>query len=78
VNHGSERLKQPRKEWPIEDLLARMDGREASILRLRCGPDGENPMTLKAIGDRLGLTRERVRQIEMKALAELRKGVEAA
>jgi RNA polymerase primary sigma factor len=62
----------------IEDLLARMDGREASILRLRFGLDGENPMTLKAIGDRLGLTRERVRQIEMKALAELRKGVEAA
>ena len=61
----------------VEDLLARMDGREASILRLRFGLDGENPMTLKAIGDRLGLTRERVRQIEMNALAELRKGVEA-
>jgi RNA polymerase primary sigma factor len=61
----------------VEALLARMDGREAAILRLRFGLDGENPMTLKAIGDRLGPTRERVRQIEMKALAEMRKEVAA-
>jgi RNA polymerase primary sigma factor len=61
----------------VEALLARMDGREAAILRLRFGLDGENPMTLKAIGDRLGLTRERVRQIEMEALAHLRTEVAA-
>jgi RNA polymerase primary sigma factor len=53
-------------------LLDRMEQREATVLRLRFGLTGEGPMTLKAIGERLGLTRERVRQIESEALLELR------
>ena len=53
-------------------LLGEMDAREAGVLRMRFGLDGEEPMTLKEIGDRLGLTRERVRQIENEALARLR------
>ncbi len=53
-------------------LLDRLDGREATVLRLRFGLDGEDPLALQAIGERLGLTRERVRQIEQQALANLR------
>jgi RNA polymerase primary sigma factor len=58
-------------------LLETMDAREATVLRLRFGLDGEEPMTLKEIGDRLGLTRERVRQIEREALAALGEGLQA-
>jgi RNA polymerase primary sigma factor len=53
-------------------LLATMDGREAAILRMRFGLDGNEPMTLKDVGDTLGLTRERVRQLECEALLRLR------
>jgi RNA polymerase primary sigma factor len=48
-----------------------MDKREATVLRMRFGLDDEEPKTLKEIGERLGLTRERVRQIERQALADL-------
>jgi RNA polymerase primary sigma factor len=48
-----------------------MDPREAKVLRLRFGLDGEEPKTLKEIGERLDLTRERVRQIESEALSKL-------
>ena len=54
------------------DLLTDIDEREATILRLRYGLAGEDPMTLKQIGQRIGLTRERVRQIEHEALRKLR------
>jgi RNA polymerase primary sigma factor len=54
------------------DLLENFDERAAKILKLRYGLEGEDPMTLKEIGKRIGLTRERVRQIEHEALAKLR------
>jgi RNA polymerase primary sigma factor len=59
-------------------LLEQMDPREAAVLRMRFGLDDEEPKTLKEIGERLGLTRERVRQIESEALAKMREGLEAA
>ena len=55
----------------ISLLLEVIDDREATILRLRYGLDGEEPMTLKQIGQRIDLTRERVRQIEIAALRKL-------
>jgi len=42
------------------------------VLALRFGLDGEKPQTLEEVGQGLGITRERVRQLESRALRELR------
>ena len=55
----------------IYHLLDAIDEREAQVLRLRFGLDGKEPLTLKQIGHEIGLTRERVRQIEVEALRKL-------
>jgi RNA polymerase primary sigma factor len=60
----------------VMELLSKMDRREAAVLRLRFGLDGEEPKTLKEIGECLGLTRERVRQIESEALNKLSESVQ--
>jgi RNA polymerase primary sigma factor len=61
----------------VLDLLDKMDKREATVLRMRFGLDDEEPKTLKEIGERLGLTRERVRQIESEALSKLSESMQA-
>ena len=55
----------------LQKLLDQIDEREATVLRLRFGLDRREPMTLKQIGEHIGLTRERVRQIEREALKKL-------
>ena len=59
----------------IKDVLAHIntiDKRDARVLRLRFGLEGQDPLTLKQIGLVIGLTRERVRQIEINSLRRLR------
>jgi RNA polymerase primary sigma factor len=56
----------------LAELLETIDDRAAKILKLRYGLDGAGPLTLKEIGEKIGLTRERVRQIEHEALGRLR------
>jgi len=55
----------------MRELVERLDARESRILKLRFGIGTGEPMTLKAIGKRFGLTRERVRQMEQQALDKL-------
>lgn len=57
----------------VRKLLDVIDKRESTILRLRYGLDGREPLTLKEIGEEIGLTRERVRQIEIDAMKKIQK-----
>jgi RNA polymerase primary sigma factor len=61
----------------VMHLLDKMDPREATVLQMRFGLNDEEPKTLKEIGESLGLTRERVRQIESEALAKLSESLTA-
>jgi RNA polymerase primary sigma factor len=56
----------------IEEVLASLTPREARILRLRFGLENGRSYTLEEVGEKFGLTRERIRQIEGKALRRLR------
>ncbi len=56
----------------LEAALGILDPRERQVIELRFGLDGENPRTLSDVGGIFGLTRERIRQIEGRALAKLR------
>ncbi len=59
-----------RKE--IERSLRTLTSREADVVRLYFGLNGEHPLTLEEIGERFDLTRERVRQIKEKAIRRLK------
>lgn len=67
-----EALLQEAEATRIIVLLEELDERESKILRLRYGLDGEEALTLKEIGQRINLTRERVRQIELEALRKIK------
>ncbi len=56
----------------VREVLGTLNDREQHILSLRFGLDGDDERTLEDIGDRLGLTRERIRQIQERALQKLR------
>jgi RNA polymerase primary sigma factor len=58
-------------EHQVRDILHELDDKEARVLKLRFGLDDDQPRTLQEIGDALGLTRERIRQIEQKAMRKL-------
>ena len=56
----------------LEDVLGTLTSREERVLRLRFGLDDGRPRTLEEVGQEFGVTRERIRQIEAKALRKLR------
>jgi RNA polymerase primary sigma factor len=60
------------RDADLEDALRTLQWRERRVLELRYGLSSEEPMTLEAIGSEVGVTRERVRQIESRTLAKLK------
>ncbi len=60
----------------LQDMVKHLDPREATILRYRFGLDGGTEKTLEEVGQKFGVTRERVRQIQNLALRKLRKMIE--
>ena len=60
----------------LRDLVKNLDNREATILNARFGLDGGSEKTLEDVGEKFGVTRERVRQIQNIALRKLRKMIE--
>lgn len=78
-----EHTRTPYEQLEEKTLLAMLHGfvdclevRERSILKLRFGLDGGDEKTLEEIGDRFGLTRERIRQLQNEALSKLRRMIE--
>jgi RNA polymerase primary sigma factor len=61
----------------VRDLLKELDEKERRVVALRFGLGTDEPQTLKDIGDALGLSRERIRQIENHALNKLRRSMRA-
>ncbi|MBT4124380.1 MAG: RNA polymerase sigma factor RpoD [Candidatus Pacebacteria bacterium] len=56
----------------IEEVLSALSDREAKVLKMRFGLKGNKTMTLEEVGKKFGVTRERIRQIEAKALRKLK------
>ena len=56
----------------LNDVLKTLTPREAQVIRLRFGLEGGHPHTLEEVGAIFNVTRERIRQIEAKALRKLR------
>jgi RNA polymerase primary sigma factor len=60
----------------VKEVLATLDARESKILAMRFGLDNGRPKTLEQVGSRLGVTRERIRQIQEQALQKMRVKIE--
>lgn len=70
-----ERLQSKSLVGDVNSVLAQLEPREADIIRLRFGLEGLEPLTLEEVGDKIGVTRERVRQLQEQALRQLRKNM---
>ena len=64
-------------EQRIQDMVGGLDEKEREVMRMRFGLDGDEPKTLQEIGETMGLSRERIRQIESRAKEKLRRSREA-
>jgi RNA polymerase primary sigma factor len=71
-----EQLEEKTVTGMLQDMVKTLDPREATILRARFGLDGGTQRTLEEVGEKFGVTRERVRQIQNIALRKLRKMID--
>ncbi|MSU63101.1 MAG: RNA polymerase sigma factor RpoD/SigA [Pedosphaera sp.] len=71
-----EKLEEKTVTKMLQEMVKTLDSREATILRYRFGLDGGAEKTLEEVGEKFGVTRERVRQIQNIALNKLRKQIE--
>ena len=70
------KLKETTETELVRKMVQTLDPREKAILELRYGLSGDNEKTLEEVGQKFGVTRERIRQIQEMALAKLRKRIE--
>lgn len=70
-----ESLREKGKKADLARMLSELEPREADILRLRFGLDGEDELTLEDVGQKFRITRERVRQLQNIALSKLRRAI---
>ena len=63
-------------ERRIQSMVEDLDEKEREVIKTRFGLDGEEPKTLQEIGESMGLSRERIRQIESRAKEKLRRSRE--
>ena len=68
-----ENLQEKSANGYLHTLLQTLEPREAEILRLRFGLDGEHPLTLEEVGEKFNVTRERIRQIQNLAIHKMRR-----
>ena len=79
ANPFMDELTNNRQRRVIGDILMELDDRERDILRFRYGlEEGSEPQTLEQVGNRFGVTKERIRQLEGRALRKLKKHAEGA
>lgn len=70
-----ENLRDKTLQADINAMIEELDEREAKIIKLRFGLEGQTPKTLEEVGEMFGITRERVRQLQNMALSQMRKNM---
>ena len=62
-------------QMEVGEVMDQLDEREKKIINARFGLDGTDPITLEEVGDKFGVTRERIRQLQNIALGKMRRAI---